>query len=130
MRTSGVERAIGFEGAQALLDDAVVGVGAGGEVIFCGGQAEEEKAAEAERGAGFGFLEGLVDGEVEDAGHGGDFLADAFAGAEEERIDERAGMEMGLADEGAQGRGAAETAHAGDGEVHAAILRRRKRRRL
>ena len=113
-----------------MLDDAVVGPGSGGLLVFLGGQAEEQQAAEAEGGAGFGFFHGFIDREVEDAGHGGDFLADAFAGAEKERIDERAGVEVGLADEGAQGRGAAETAHAGDGEVHAAILRRRKRRRL
>ena len=62
MRTSGSRRAIGFEGAQALLDDAVVCVRAGGETSFVGGQAEEEQAAEAEGGAGFGFFYGLIYG--------------------------------------------------------------------
>ncbi len=92
MRTSGSGRD-GFEGAQALLDDAVGGVGAGGKLVLRG-QAEEEQAAEAKRGAGFGFLDRLVDGEVEDAGHGGDLFAYTFAGAEEERIDQLAGMQM------------------------------------
>jgi len=31
-------------------------------------------------------------------------------------------MEVGLADKGAEGRSAAETAHAGDGEVHMGIV--------
>ena len=56
-------------------------------LVFFGGKAEEQEAANAERGAGFGFLHGFVDGEVEDAGHGGDLAADAFAFAEEERVD-------------------------------------------
>jgi hypothetical protein len=63
----GVEGAIGFKGAQALLDDAVGCVGTGSEVVLFSGKAEEEQAAEAKRGAGFGLFDGLVDGEVEDA---------------------------------------------------------------
>ena len=113
-----VEGAIGFEGAQALLDDAVGCVGAGGKVVLFRGKAEEEQAAEAKRGAGFGLLQRLVDGEVEDAGHGGDLFAHTLAGAEEERIDERAGMEMRLADERAQGWSAAQTAQTCGGKVH------------
>ena len=50
-------------------------------------------------------------------------LADALAGAEEERIDEGGGAQMGLADERAQGFGAAQAAHASDGEVHEFSLR-------
>ena len=114
----GVEGAIGFEGAQALLDDAVGCVGTGSEVVLFSGKAEEEQAAEAKRGAGFGLLERLVDGEVEDAGHGGDLFAHALAGAEKERIDERAGVQMRLAHQRAQGWSAAQTAHSCGGKVH------------
>ena len=114
----GVEARDCLEGAESLLDDALLGIGSGGVGIFFGGKAEEEQAAEAESGAGFGFFDGFVDGEIEDAGHGGDFLADAFAGTDKERVDEGGRGEMGFADEGAQRRSAAETAHAGDGEVH------------
>jgi len=49
----------------------------------------------------------LVDGEVEDAGHGGDFAAYALAGADEEGVDEVAGLKGGFTDEGAKGLGAA-----------------------
>ena len=55
-----VAGARGFQGAEPLLDDAVVGIGSGGENIFLRGKAEEKQAAEAERGAGFGFFHGLI----------------------------------------------------------------------
>ena len=48
----GVEGAVGLEGAEALLDDALGVLGAGGLLILRLGQAEEEQAAEAEGGAG------------------------------------------------------------------------------
>ena len=113
-----IELVVALERAQALLRDAVGGVGSAGLLVLGVGQAEEKQAAETERGAGFRFLHRLVDGEVEDAGHGGDFLADAFAGADEDGLNERGGGEVGFADEGAQGFGAAETAQARGGEVH------------
>ncbi len=51
-------------------------------------------------------------------------------GTEEERVDQGAGVEMGLAHEGAEGRRAAETAQAGDGEFHGTSLRGRREKRV
>ncbi len=107
-----------LEGAQAALHDAVVDPGAGAVLVFFGGKAEEQETADAECGAGFGFLHGFVDREVEDAGHGGDLAANAFAFAEEERVDERAGMQVRLAHERTHRRRGAEAAQACRGEVH------------
>jgi hypothetical protein len=114
----GIEGTVLFEGAEALLDDALFVPGAGALFVFGFGEAEEEEATDAEGGAGLGLFEGFVKREVEDAGHGGDLAADAFTGAEEEGVDEGGGAEMGLADEGTEGLGAAKTPHAGCGEVH------------
>ena len=92
-----------FERAQALLDDAVVVVCAGALLVLGFGQAEEQQAAQAEARGLLGLADGFVDGEVEDAGHGADRAADALAGAEKEGIDQVAGVDGGLADQGAQG---------------------------
>ncbi len=107
-----------LERAEGALHDAVVDPGAGALLVFRCGKAEEQKAAESELRAGLGFLDGFVDGEIEDARHGGDFAADAFAFGDEERVDEGAGMQVRFADERAHGRGGAEAAQAGRGEVH------------
>jgi len=85
-------------------------------------QAEEQQAAEAETSGLFGFLDRLVDGEIEDAGHGADGGADALSGADEERVNQVAGFEGGLADQGAQRIVAAQAAHADVREGHASIL--------
>ena len=113
----------GLEGAQALLHDAVVVICAGALLVLGFGQAEEQQAAEAEAGGFFGFANGFVDGEVEDAGHGADWAAHAFAGAEKEGIDQVAGVDGGLADQGAKGFGAAEAAHPGFRETHGSDCR-------
>ena len=65
------------------------------------GQAEEQQAAEAEPGGFFGFAHCLIDGEIEDAGHGTDRIAHALARADEERIDQVAGLERSFANQGA-----------------------------
>ena len=107
-----------LERAQAALHDAVVDPGAGAVLVFFGGKAEEQEAADAECGAGLGFLHGFVDGEVEDAGHGGDFAANAFALAEEERVDEGAGVQVRLAHERTHGRCGAQPPQPCRGKVH------------
>jgi hypothetical protein len=86
-------------------------IGAGATLVLGLRQAEEEQAAEAQARGFFGLFDGLVDGEVEDARHGADGAADALAGAEKEGVDQVAGGDSGLADQGAQGLGAAEAAH-------------------
>ena len=120
----GVEGAGGLEGAQTLLDDAVGRVGAGGLLVLFCGQTKEEQAAEAERGAGFSLLDGFIYRQIEDAGHGADLFAYAFSGAEKEWINERAGMQMRLADKGAQSRSTTQTAQTRGWKVHASSLRR------
>ena len=112
-----------LDGAQGGLDDAIVGPGAGSLLIFGGGQTEEQYAAEAQCDTLVRFLQSLIDGKIEDPGHGGDGLADAFAGHDEERIDQRGGLKVRLADEAAQGFGAAHSSHARDGPGHKASLR-------
>ena len=80
--------------------------------------------------ADFGFLHRFIDGEVEDAGHRANFAADAFAGAEEQRIDQCAGLEMGFADQAAHGLIAAQTPQPGDWVFHKGILTGRPLRRV
>ncbi len=80
--------------------------------VFGVGQAEEQQAANAEARGFFGFAHSLVDGEIEDAGHGADWVAHALAGADEERVDQVAGLERGFAHQGAKRLGAAQAAHA------------------
>ena len=63
------------------------------------GKAEKQQAAEAELRGFFGFAHGFVDGEIEDAGHGADRVAHALAGADEEGVDQVAGVERGFADQ-------------------------------
>ena len=111
-----------LESAQTTLDDAVVVPCTAGLFVFGFGKAEDQQASDAERGGCFGFLECFIDGQIEDAGHRADLFADAFAGAEKERIDERAGLEVGFADQVAHGLGAAETPQPGNGIFHAFIL--------
>ena len=107
-----------LERAQAALHDAVVDPGAGAVLVFFGGKAEEQEAANSKPGAGFGFLHGFVDREVEDAGHGGDLAADAFALAEEERVDERAGVQVRFAHERTHRRCRAQAPQPCRGKVH------------
>jgi hypothetical protein len=101
----------GFEGAQALLHDAVLVPCAGALLVLGFGQAEEQQAAEAEARGLFGLAHGFIDGEVEDAGHGADFAAHALAGAEKEGVDQVAGLDGGFAHQGPQGFAAPEAAH-------------------
>ena len=108
----------GLDGAGGPLHDAVFGPGSGGDLVFRLRQAEENDGGDAEGMDLAAFLDRLIDGEVEDAGHGADRLADAFAGTDEERIDEAGGSKPGLAHERAQGFGAAQPALTIDRKGH------------
>ena len=110
------------QGAQGLLNDAAFFPCAGAVLVLGFGQAEEQEAAEAEAGGFFGFEDGFVDGEVEDAGHGADFFAYAFAGADEQGVDQVAGLKDRFAHQGAHGGAAAEAAHTHLRESHGSIL--------
>jgi hypothetical protein len=107
-----------LDGAQSLLHDAVFIPCAGALLVLGFGQAEEEQAAEAQSCRFFCFADGFIDGEVEDAGHGADGLAHGLAGADEQGVDQVAGLQSGFAHQGAQGLGAAQAAHARFRETH------------
>ena len=64
----------------------------------------------------------LIDRQIEDAGHGTDFAPNPLTRAEEERVDQRAGFEPGLANQRTKRLGAAKPPHAGYREFHTAIL--------
>ena len=53
--------AFGLDGADRALDDAVGGVGSGGDFVFVFGDAEEDDGADAERLGFLTFLDGEVD---------------------------------------------------------------------
>jgi hypothetical protein len=110
------------EGAQGLLDDAVVVPRAGALLVLGLGQSEEEQAAEAKAGRFFGFLDCDVDRNIEDAGHGGDRAANAGSRADEERIDQVAGLKRCLANQGAQRLIAPQPAHACFRKRHGTIV--------
>jgi hypothetical protein len=108
-----------LDGAQALLDDAIVVPGAGSFFVLGIGQAEEQQPADAEGRSLFGFANSLIHGEIEDAGHGAYRIAHALAGTDEERIDQVAGIERGLAHECAKRLSATQTAQAHFRKRHA-----------
>ena len=114
-----------LERAQRLLHDAVFIPGAGALLVFCVRQAEKQQAAEAEPRGFFGFAHGFVHREIEDAGHGGDGFANAFAGTDEEGIDQVAGVERSFAHQRAQRLALAHPPHAVGREGHELIVRQR-----
>ncbi len=87
-------------------------------LVFRLGQTEEEQAADSQGGGVLSFFHGFVHRQVEHAGHGADGLADGFAGADEEGVDQVAGIEGRFADQRAERFRAAEPPHAGFGERH------------
>jgi hypothetical protein len=101
-----------------LLNDSVIGPGAGCVSIFLPRYAEEQEAAESESSGFASVFEDLVDREIEDAGHGGNFATNAFAMADEDGCDKGTGMKVGLADEGTQRGGGTSAAKAGGGIGH------------
>ena len=81
-------------------------------------QAEEDDAGNAQRLDLGALLHGFVHREVEDAGHGAHFLAHAFAGTDEQRIDESFRAEAGFADERTHRFGATQAAGTISWECH------------
>ena len=107
-----------LDGARRPLHDAILGPGAGGHFILLLRQSEQNDGRHSQSTRLAHFLHGFVYRKVEDAGHGAHFFADSRSGANEQWIHERFGREPGLADQGAQGFSAPQTAQAVGGECH------------
>ena len=87
------------EGAEGLLHDAIFRPCAAALLVLDCGKPKEQKPGQAELRRLFHFFHRLVDGEVVDPGHGADFPPDAFARADEERVDQCSRLEMNFADQ-------------------------------
>ena len=107
-----------LDGARRLLHDAVVSPRAGGDFVLRLRQAEQDDAGNAERLDLGALLHRFVHRQVEDAGHGAHFFAHAFAGTDEQRVDEAFRAEAGFADERTQRVGAAQAARTINWECH------------
>ena len=107
-----------LDGARRLLHDAVIGPGAGGDFVLRLRQAEEDDAGNAQRLHLGALLHRFVDRQVVDPGHGAHFLANAFARANEQRIDEAFRAEAGFADKRAHRFGATQAAGTINWECH------------
>ena len=94
--------ALGADGPHRLLDDAVLGVSLAALRVLGRRQPEEDHSADPETLHLARLARGLVGGEMEAAGEGGDLLADAFAGHDEQRIDQTLRREARLAHHGPQ----------------------------
>ncbi len=112
------------EGAQRLLDDAVLVVGARGRIVLLLRDTEEEDGADAEPQELLGLVGEAVDRTLRDSGQAFERLLDAGARTGEERVDEVAQVEPRLADELPEGAGAPEASEAGGRKgAHASNLR-------
>ena len=100
------------------LDDPLVVVGAGAVLVLGGGDAEQQHRPDPGRVDLGGVLDQVGDRVALDAGHRRDLFADLLAGDDEGGHDQVGRRELGLADERAEGVGAAQAAHAGGGEGH------------
>src|SRR5205807_1904542 len=78
----------GTQGAQRLLDDAVVLPGARPLRILGSGYAKEDERADAEIHGGGDLLDQAIDAELIIARHRYDFVFDIFAGTDEQRQNE------------------------------------------
>ena len=105
-------------GADGVLHDAVVGVGAGGHFVLGFRQAEQDHAADAERLHFGALLHQFVNGQLIVAGHGADFAAHAFARADEQGQDELRRMEPGFAHQRTDALRRPQAAETVDGKRH------------
>ena len=74
-----------FQQPHGLLDDAVLGIGAGGFRVFVVRNAEQQNRRNAERVGANGLAQQFIGRKLEHAGHGVDGAAEFFAGADEQR---------------------------------------------
>jgi hypothetical protein len=103
---------------QRHLHDPLVVVGPRAGLVLVGGDAEEQDRADA-RGGDLGRLgDQLGDREALDPGHRFNRLPHPLPRHDEDRLDQVRGRQLGLADQAAQGRSAAQPAHTGARELH------------
>jgi hypothetical protein len=108
--------------AQTALHDTIAGISAGTKLVLHVRNAEQQQTADTQFSA-LGYLfHCFVDRKIEDAGHGADLAANALALAQEQWIDQRAGLQVRLAHERAHDRRGAQAAQACSGEFHNRIL--------
>ena len=100
------------------LHDPLVVVGAGAELVLGGGDPEEHQRPDPGGGDLARLLDQVVDREALDPRHRGNLLANPLAGDDEGGLDQVRRGELGLADQAAQGLGAAHSAHARTWERH------------
>src|SRR6059058_4723678 len=86
------------QGPEGLLNDPVVAQGAGPGGVLGRRDAEQDERPDAQLAGGPDLVDEPVDAELVVARHGRDLLPDPGPGADEQRQDEVAGVETGLAD--------------------------------
>ncbi len=74
--------------ADGLLNDAVLGKGAGGQFVFFVGNPEKKDGRNPQVLRFLDFLEDVIDGHLEIAGHGMDWFFSVFAGDNKEGINQ------------------------------------------
>src|SRR4029078_3753274 len=106
-----LRRALGH-GAQGLLDDAVLVVGARGRFVLLLRDAKEEDGADAEAHELLRLVSETIDGALRNAGEALERLLHSGARTGEDRVDEVAQVEARLAHELTEGARAPEPAQA------------------
>ncbi len=113
--------------AGGLLNDAVVGPGSAGDVIFLVRKAEENHGGHAQGVNVLRLFHRFIHREVEYPRHGANLLANAFPGTDEHGVNEGVGREPGFAHQVAKLVRAAETTKTRDRKGHRHHLARIKR---
>ncbi len=103
--------------AKRLLHDALVFQRAGAGRVLVLGDAEEDERPDAEFAGRADFVDERIDAELVVARHRGDLLPDAFPGPDEQRQDQVARREFGLANQLADERVVPQPARSADGET-------------
>src|SRR6266699_4537666 len=99
-------------GAQRLLNDAVLVVGVGSVLVLFRRNTEKQNPADARLLCVAGKLDGIVDRYMVLTGHRADFVADVLSRAHEDRVDHGFRRQSRFTNEVAKAFGAPQPAHA------------------